>query len=174
MGIKESYSVNEINVYKISNCPFEKEKCNIIFTVKKNGENIISLLKEQGYLNITNLNSQKNYIELLNIYYDKYFKDNSIEITNKEMIKFKELKIINPFYISKEIGEVFLSEIGDLILPLIMNDYSRIDEGSYEYGHVILEEGDVVFDCGANIGLFLSIAAFKSVKCILLNQFKIQ
>lgn len=55
----------------------------------------------------------------------------------------------------------FLSEAGDLLLPPIWDDYERIDEGAYEYGSVQLKEGDIVFDCGANIGIFSAVAAWK-------------
>ena len=35
----------------------------------------------------------------------------------------------------------------------------EFNEGPYEYGPVRLEEGDVVFDCGANIGIFSAVAS---------------
>jgi len=33
------------------------------------------------------------------------------------------------------------------------------NEGPYEYGEVSIEKGDIVFDCGANIGLFSAVAS---------------
>ncbi|MCL2624505.1 MAG: FkbM family methyltransferase [Planctomycetaceae bacterium] len=36
---------------------------------------------------------------------------------------------------------------------------SFFSEGPYEYGEVSIDKGDVVFDCGANIGLFSAVAS---------------
>lgn len=55
-------------------------------------------------------------------------------------------------------------EIIDLFLPYVLKkerDNIVFIEGSYEYKNVILEKGDVVIDCGANIEKFSSIAASK-------------
>jgi FkbM family methyltransferase len=162
-GYCSSTEYKGLPIYEISNFPFDKEECNILFTVKKDVQHITKLLKKKKFNNIVYINSKKAYFELLNIYYKEYFKENNIKINDKEILKFKELKIINPFQIDKGTWDIFLSEIGDLILPAIMKDYSRIDEGTYEEGNVVLNENDVVFDCGAHIGLFSSLAAFK--KC---------
>lgn len=42
-----------------------------------------------------------------------------------------------------------------IIMENHLNDYL---EGPYEYGDVCLKEGDVVFDCGANKGVFSAVA----------------
>lgn len=52
-------------------------------------------------------------------------------------------------------------ELSDIVLPSIMNDYNYLCEGPYEYNEVMLNTNDVVFDLGANIGLFSSVAAAK-------------
>ena len=40
-----------------------------------------------------------------------------------------------------------------------MKHVSNVNEGPYEYGEVCLKEGDIVFDCGANRGLFSAVAS---------------
>ncbi|WP_297417001.1 FkbM family methyltransferase [Clostridium sp.] len=163
-GYKVYSEYKNVRIYEMSHFPFNKEEYNILFTVKSYEDVLVDNLYQNGFENITFINSQKDYFKLLKIYYTQYFQKNNVDIVAKDIIKFKELNMVNPFLLNDELGEVFLSEIGDLILPIIMSDYSRIDEGAYEYNNVILEEDDIVFDCGANIGVFSSVAAFK--KCI--------
>lgn len=163
-GYKINAEYNEVPIYEISEFPFEKEDCNILFTVKSDKDNLLRILQQKKFKNITLIDSKEDYFKLLHLYYTQYLKKNNIDIITKDVIEFNKLKLINPFILNKELVDVFLSEIGDLILPIIMSDYSRIDEGAYEYDKVTLNEGDVVFDCGANIGIFSSVAALK--KCI--------
>lgn len=69
----------------------------------------------------------------------------------------------------------FWYEFADLILPYKLEidgnkfEYERInplmDEGPYELNEkVSLQEGDVVIDCGSNIGIFSAIASHKNCK----------
>lgn len=51
--------------------------------------------------------------------------------------------------------------LSDTVLPSILSDFDYLIEGAYEYDAVILKDGDIVFDLGANLGLFSSVAAAK-------------
>lgn len=64
------------------------------------------------------------------------------------------------------IRSIFLTECGDLILPGVFHDDSAVGDGAYEDDTlgVQLDEDDVVFDCGANLGLFSAYAASKAKK----------
>lgn len=54
----------------------------------------------------------------------------------------------------------FISEFFDLLYNAVYkSDNFPYDEGPYEYGEVSLKKGDVVFDCGANVGMFSAFAA---------------
>jgi len=55
-------------------------------------------------------------------------------------------------------------QFNDIVLPSLLNDYSYIDEGPYELGNVTVKKGDIVFDCGANVGLFSGVAAAKGAE----------
>lgn len=59
----------------------------------------------------------------------------------------------------------FWYEFPDLLLPYIYNNSELVNamynEGPYELGKVCLSEGDVVIDCGANLGLFSAVASSK-------------
>ena len=70
---------------------------------------------------------------------------------------------------------VFWSEFGDILLPYILemrgqkHHFSEIDplidEGPYELNDkVSVNKNDVVFDCGANLGLFSAVAAAKGAQ----------
>lgn len=69
----------------------------------------------------------------------------------------------------KEDMDTFLWEYPDLIMPYLAEnyDFTRIctlfDEGPYELNEkVSVKEGDVVIDCGANLGLFCSAVADRA------------
>lgn len=90
--------------------------------------------------------------------------DNKTEFVEIEGMKFPQMK-------GKDIG-TFWCEFPDVLLPYIMEvrgDKYRFEkiaplmvEGPYELNdHVAIREGDVVVDCGANVGLFSAIASDK-------------
>lgn len=79
-------------------------------------------------------------------------------------VNLQGFEFINPFEKPDDYLLSWVYEAGDLLLPVLYNDFSRIDEGSYEGENTELETGDVVFDCGANIGLFTSVAVQKGCK----------
>lgn len=59
----------------------------------------------------------------------------------------------------------FKAEFLDIIMPYLVEERNMIQpflEGPYEYHDVVLNEGDVVFDFGANFGLFSSLASSKN------------
>lgn len=95
-------------------------------------------------------------------FYLKYFMMKGIDCS-KDIISIYDFNFPNPFNKSYDYMLSWAYEAGDLILPELFNDYSRVDEGPYEACNAILANGDVVIDCGANIGLFTMTALKK--KC---------
>lgn len=63
---------------------------------------------------------------------------------------------------------VFLNDISgefhDIVLPSLFGNTDYLIDGPYESGDVALREGDVVFDLGANVGLFTAVAAAKGCR----------
>lgn len=58
----------------------------------------------------------------------------------------------------------YAMEIGDILYPALFGRYHYIDEGPYEWKNVRIQDGDVVFDCGANFGVFSILAASKGAE----------
>jgi len=58
----------------------------------------------------------------------------------------------------------YAMEIGDILYPALLGRYHYTDEGPYEWNKVTIEKGDVMFDCGANLGVFSILAASRGAK----------
>lgn len=73
------------------------------------------------------------------------------------------IKILKPFKFSE--FRILVYEFYDLIFPYIsdLSEYNNMDlgEGTYEHMSVMVEQGDVVIDAGANFGLFSLFSILK-------------
>lgn len=88
-----------------------------------------------------------------------------VDVT-RDILDIGKFRIPNIFKLIKDDPGVLRTTI-DLLIDLVfpyLNDYSQVDEGPYEYQKVVLEENDVVIDCGANIGLFSARASALGCK----------
>ena len=89
-----------------------------------------------------------------------------------EVLMFEDIKL--PFPQNDVDRKTFYHEIQDVVFPSYLKrrfeNYDRylilfgdqlldFNEGPYEYEHVCLKKGDIVFDCGANMGLFSATAS---------------
>lgn len=52
-------------------------------------------------------------------------------------------------------------EFSEIVLPSLIGNNDYLFEGPYEFGNVTIEKEDIVFDLGANVGLFSGVAAVK-------------
>ena len=82
---------------------------------------------------------------------------------DEAILRLRGVDIPNFLLWEEPVRSIFLTECGDLILPGVFHDDSAVGDGAYEDDTlgVQLDEDDVVFDCGANLGLFSAYAASK-------------
>lgn len=80
------------------------------------------------------------------------------EIFSLNCIKFIKPKLFEEF-------RIVVFEYNDLILPYLLeqDDYNtrNIGEGTYEFKNVVVNEGDIVVDAGANFGMFTLFCILK-------------
>lgn len=94
----------------------------------------------------------------------EYFAEKGISLQGDTISFNKGLTLINYFQENAVQNATIFSIMADLVFPEYLNDDSLSAEGPYELGEVRLNPGDVVLDCGANVGIFSAIAASK--KCL--------
>lgn len=159
-GYKEAEFYKEVPVYEVKDDFLHAGQ--LFYTVKSKIENTVSDAVISMF-SVIDLSSRQDYDIMLEIYYEQYWKTKNVRMVmeDKANWKFGGVELCSTKPMGTEGYRNFLSEAGDLLLPPIWGDYERIDEGTYEYGSVQLKDGDVVFDCGANIGIFSAVAAWK-------------
>jgi FkbM family methyltransferase len=62
--------------------------------------------------------------------------------------------------------KILLGELSELVIPYLCNNHllynaSMLGEGTYENEDIFVEDGDVVFDVGANMGIFSIFSIIK-------------
>ncbi len=168
-------SLRGVPLYSVTSFPKELDKdCyDVIIAVnEKHNAELIELLERNGFKNRFYSNNWSLQNELIrNLYYEAYFQfhgaimrrtnygERYLEYTfgkgNVWKIYYPEN---NPLVVSNHAGQ-----FQDIALPSIFGDCSNFTEGPYEYGGATLHEDDAVFDLGANVGQFSSVALAK--KC---------
>ncbi len=88
------------------------------------------------------------------------FETNGIDLS-RQYLDLPGVRIPNYLKMDENIKISFLQECGDILLPKLFQEYSAVMEGPYEEGDFCINQqgGEVIFDCGANIGLFSAMAA---------------
>lgn len=156
-----------IPVYKMSECDEKIKNCLVISSIRECfSEKVLKELQCNGFKNIIMVEDYREWIEILEYFYRAYFVNKGIDIDG-EFLNIDGSQFINGFQLDTEGKFAFFSEIGDIILPKYFQDYSICSEGPYELHEIGFEvsKGDVVFDCGANMGLF-SALAINSGGCV--------
>lgn len=150
-------------VYQVNK--FTDEDRLLLYTVKENMQKILAGLRWNED-NIIELSSSDLYMQMLHAWYDTFFVAKGLDgqIENKEILSIEGLELYNPRLYGDNYYNAFLSEIGDLLLPPLWKNYQRIDEGAYEDKEIVIQENDVVIDCGANLGVFSTVAAWRGAK----------
>jgi len=102
--------------------------------------------------------TNEDYKQFINWLNKNYEKDGIYEIKVNNSI----IKIPIPLF---QDYKCFKAEFLDIIMPYLVKEKNMVQpflEGPYEYSDVKLNEGDTVFDLGANFGLFSSLASSKN------------
>lgn len=117
---------------------------------------------------------ENNYLEPNNfkLSFNDVYKSKDFYNTLKEINESKNLNEFNIYGLRFYLKDVldypatFLYELRDLVIPYIYDRHllyikSLLGEGTYETENVIIEEGDIVIDVGANVGLFTLFSIIK-------------
>ncbi|MBP2656369.1 MAG: methyltransferase FkbM family [Firmicutes bacterium] len=158
-------SVDGIPVYTCSAIPYNSRDTGVFLSLNPFADIAINNLKKYGFNNARPLSEDEEYLvelESHSVRINVCLREKGID-TSKSVLDFKKFKMVNPWFLNKEILLSFLWESMDLVLPVLGNN-SLIDEGPYEFEKIRLQQGDVVFDCGANIGIFSVYAAAQNCK----------
>lgn len=152
---------NGLPVYEVSKIPFQKCDCRILLTLDSRHWTSAQIqLADNDFTDVDPF-SVDNQNGILSYYYRDLFLKKSISIDN-EILDLNGVQIRNPLLLGETDLKAVFIELNDLLMWDILNDYSLLSEGPYLYGNIVLQEKDVVFDCGSNLGLFSCIAASKN------------
>lgn len=157
---KTTEVMDGIPVYSIEELAECKSKQNNVFIALRDQESQLTETLKSIFSTVYPVVYPRDITLIEAKYYLDYFERKHVDCSG-ERILLGNYHFINPFEKPDDYLLSFVYEAGDLVLPVIYNDEDRIDEGTYEYGHTMLEKGDVVLDCGSNIGLFANIAIQK-------------
>lgn len=152
---------NGLPLYAIDELPFEAQSCKVILTLdSRHWKTVTDKLTAVGFTDIepASIDFQN---ALLSRYYQGLFEQHQVKLDG-ELIEIKGTKIRNPLMLSDVDFKAILIEMNDLVLGDILKDTTLWSEGPYLHNQVQLEPGDVVIDCGANLGLFSCIAAAQN------------
>lgn len=149
-------------VYTPDEIPQEKYK--ILLTLsEKHWEGIQSILESNGQTDIMPIDMiMQNSI--MAPYYKRLLDKFQIDISQPFCV-INQVKIRNPFLLDERDLQSALIEISDLLFGDILHLYDLNMEGPYLYLDVTLHKGDVVLDCGANLGFFSAVAASQGCVC---------
>lgn len=145
-----------IPIYKLSMCDEDIKQLPVVVSVRECSlKKVLDELVQCSFNNIISANNYKEWVEVLESFYQSYFKSRNINI-DTPVININGSQFINGFQLDIEGKYSYLVELGDIILPSYFSDFSICNEGPYELEEfgIGVKKGDVVFDCGANMGLF--------------------
>ena len=152
-----------IPIYKMGECGGEMKGNVVVSSVRESfSSKVMKELMQYNFKNVITAKDYKDWVEVLEYFYRFYFESKNIAL-DQPMINIAGARLINGFLLDTEGRYSFLVELGDIILPCFWGDYSICNEGPYELEEigVTVKKDDIVFDCGANMGLFSALAIHK-------------
>lgn len=161
-GYKVKNDIENIHIFELSEIESKLTDACVLLAVH-NSANIIENMEKVTVKHFRVIDDVKDICALFAVKTIEYLEKKGVNLS-KEYIQIKDYISLNPLYTDWEYCLAWVLESGDLLCPCLLNDFNRLDEGSYEYGNVVVEQKEIVIDCGANIGLFSSYAAYKGAK----------
>lgn len=150
-------------IYVIDELLHEKDSSNILITMGgESARTVRDSLLEKGFKHIYYIEDwEKCNMVLREIIFWHILSKHEVQFSkDDDVLKYKNYRFLNPFKEKHNYLTMFLGEFNSLVAPHIFEEYDFLQvEGPYEYKSVKPEQGDIVLDCGANIGLFSSAAA---------------
>lgn len=169
-GFRDQAMLNGIPVIEVSEFPWESEPVNVVVaTTQPFGSEMVRTAERCGADGVYTIGL--NMVgDLYQSAYTEWSQAHGIDLT-APILKIHEWEFRNLFQEDPGFRFAFYSELGDCVLPSITGELSLVNEGPYEYDEVCLNAGDVVMDCGSNIGLFASVAASKGCQVYAFEPF---
>lgn len=166
LNIRRNYTT--LPIYSIEELPYEKDACSILLTLGGGAaEEVRNSLKEKQFCHVYYIEDWDSCnMVLREMVFWYILKMHGAEFSKEdEIFAYGNYFFLNPFKEKQNYLTMFLSEFSSLVAPHVFQEYGFLQvEGPYEYHEVKVENGDVVLDCGANIGLFSSAAASMGSK----------
>ncbi len=156
-GFRKQKSYRNLPVYEMTEFLQKENMDDYIFlntVTSKDSGSFKEELVRKGIKNVLDFNDADMAIEMATEYWQKYFESKGIDIS-KEILEIGEFIFPNPFLdtVAKEVRYAFLTDVRDLVIPVWIGDYGNCEEGPYETERCKIDSGDIVIDCGANIGI---------------------
>lgn len=152
--------INGIQVYKINDLvSYAKDATVLVATSDRYHAEIMKSLQKLNFENIIPL-TQDLRDEVIEYCCGKFLVTHGVDLTS-EFISIGNVRFKNPAFSKIPNSDNILNQISELVVPPVMQDYQMVVEGPYEYENVFLRSGDIVFDCGANMGVFSAYAASR-------------
>lgn len=158
----------KLPVYPISALLHKKDEINVILTVGYNTAcKIKEMLEETGYQRICLIQNWEEINDTLRELSLKVALDRlGYELSRKKEFAINDFRFMNP-YENELIRVMFMRECENIIGARYLEEDNKTKiDSPYEIGGVKLESGDIVMDCGANIGLFSAMAASLGCKVL--------
>lgn len=158
----ECYDESMSNTTKVSDFNLAPQDVLVIVAIRYHQETVSKAIIAKGYSAVC-VNYPQDMLDIYGEYYRRLFRKASMNLES-DYLNYKGYIFVNPFRLNEGRALDWYMEARDNILPELFDDYSLIDEGSYFYEDVRIDEHDVIIDAGANIGLFSGIAAKQGCK----------
>lgn len=156
-GYRKQKSYRNLPIYEMTEFLQRENTEDYIFlntVTSREGRKYKEELIRKGIKDILDFNDADMAMEMASAYWLKYFESKGIETSN-EILEVGKFTLPNPFLntAAKDVRYAFLTDVRDLIVPIWLGDFENCEDGPYETEHVKISKGDIVLDCGANIGI---------------------